>query len=226
VLRRFIILTLCTLALGSASSALALASDATTTRAYVQANYALVQYAALRLSTAHALLEGVVNKVKANCPHAVAGSPQDPESTELSNEIIGAMVIAAIHPALPEITTYLHVAEHSRWSNSGLTRTIRSYAGKLKTLANLAPPNLCADTNAWKASGYHELPASTPRFDRVFEPAWVALGELPAALKAYERPEERSAINGSIRFESRITEFEAEAVETWGEIMNSLGVSP
>ena len=226
VVRRSVLLLAIAFAVSAQAPALAGASDSSTTHAYIQANYALVQYAANRLGTARTLLEGVLNKVKADCPSAAVGSPQDAESTQVSNEIIGAMVVAAIHPALPEINVYLRVAGHSQWSSRALTRAVHAYAAQLRTMSTLAPPNLCGDIKAWAAGGFHSLPASTIQFDQRFEPSWVALGELPDQLKPFERPEQRSLLNRSNGFEAKITEFEAQAVETWGEIMNTLAVNP
>ena len=97
VLRRALLLTALILAVSQAQ-ALASPADVSTSRTYIQANYALVQFSATRLGTAQTLLEGVLYKVKSLCPDAGAQSPQDPESTQMSNEVIGAMVIAAIHP--------------------------------------------------------------------------------------------------------------------------------
>jgi hypothetical protein len=206
--------------------ALASPADASTTHAYIQANYALVQYGAARLGTAQRLIDGVLHKTKSLCPKAAFNSPQNPESTQLSNEVIGAMVLAAIHAAAPEINTYLRVAERSHWGNRALTRKIHAYASKLKTISRLAPPNLCGDVKAWAASGFHTLPASTVRFGQRFMPNWVALGEVPALLKRYASPDERVLLKRTNTLELRITDFEARAVETWGKIMETLVLYP
>ena len=225
ITRGALLAVLLALALGQ-TPALASPANVSTTRSYIQANYALVQFSATRLGTAQTLLEGVLYKVKALCPDAGAQSPQDPESTQMSNEVIGAMVIAAIHPAQPEIDTFLRVAERSQWSSRALTRAIHEYARKLKTMSKLAAPNLCGDVTAWAASGFKTLPASTVRFDQQFVPNWVALGELPASLRPYEQSDEAATVDRSHTLEMRITNFEAGAVETWGEIMNALNLYP
>lgn len=206
--------------------ALAGPADVSTTRSYVQANYALVQYGAARLGTAQALIDGVLYKAKGVCPQAAANSPQNPESTQLSNEVIGAMVLAAIHAAAPEINGFLRVAGRSHWSNQALTRKIHGYAAKLKAMSALAPPNLCGDVKAWAASGFHKLPASTVRFDQQFMPNWVALGELPALLKRYASADTKALLSRTNKLELRITDFEANQVETWGKIMETLVLYP
>jgi hypothetical protein len=223
--RRFLLLT-AVVVLAGGTPALAAPADVATTRTYIQANYALVHYAAMRLGTARSLLNGVLNRARADCPSAAAGSPQNPESTMVSYEVIGAMVLAAYHAAQPQIAAYIRVAARSHWSSRTLTSSIHAYAAKLTTLSTLVAPNLCADIRTWSTSGYKSLPASTVRFDQRFVPAWVALGEVPAQLASYERPDERGTLQRSSQFEEKLTNFEAEAVETYGALMNALAVNP
>jgi hypothetical protein len=71
------------------TTALAAPSDIAATRAYVQANYRLVQAAVSKIGPIEATLRGVLSKVRRECPMAAAGSPQDPNSEQLSNEVIG-----------------------------------------------------------------------------------------------------------------------------------------
>ena len=144
----------------------------------------------------------------------------------VSYEIIGAMVLAAYHDAQPQITAYIRVAARSHWSSRTLTASIHAYAGKLTTLSTLAAPNLCADIRAWAASGYKSLPASTVGFDQRFVPAWVALGELPAQLASSERSDERGTLQLSGVLEEKLTNFEAEAVDTYSALMKALAVWP
>ncbi len=208
------------------AGALASPADVAATQSYVQANYRLVQNAGAHISVGEAALRGVLEKVRHECPRAAAGSPQDPESTQLSNEVVGAMVTAAIHPDLGSIREYLRAAGHLHWSNRGLTRTIQTYVGKLRKLSTLPQPNLCADVRSWAASGFHSLPAANVAFAEPFMASWVALGELPGSLAQFERGEQRSLISRSNQRETQLTDFEAQAVTTWGEIMNVLELNP
>ncbi len=222
----FFLASLALLVCGGQVSAVAAATDASATREYIAANYSLVRTARSYLRRAEAAPLGVLAQVRRDCPLAAANSPQDPQSTELSDEVIGAMVISAYHLDVPGLRRFIAQVTRLHWSNGGLTRTVRGYAGKLKVLAGLAPPNLCADIRAWASSGYKTLPASTLRFDAVFMPAWVALGELPGSLKAYEGSAERSVLARSNALEEELTDGEARAVESWGKIMNELELEP
>ena len=83
----------------SATPALA-SSNAATTQRYVQDNYALVRLARTHLATARAGPLHVLAQVRAECPGAGVGSPQNPDSTQMSDEVIAAMVVSAYEPDL------------------------------------------------------------------------------------------------------------------------------
>lgn len=196
------------------------------TKAYIQANYALVQAARSHLSAAEDAPRRVLAQVRRECPMAAAESPQNADSTQMSNEVIGAMVLSAYHLDRPAGERFVRTVRRLHLGDRRLANAVSGYADKLETLSKLPVPNLCADVRAWVASGYEALPASTASFDRRFMPAWVAIGLLPGALSAYERSEEQGVLARTRAIEVQITDAEARAVETWGAIMNELGLSP
>jgi hypothetical protein len=228
MVRRVLLCGLTTLALGccSGSVALASASDSATTLSYLKANYALVQTAHSKLSSSIASYRSVLSQVRRSCPQAAAASPQNPESTEVSNEVVGAMVTAADRPDLSAIGTYLRATAGLRWSSASVTRAVSSYNAKLAKLHKLSVPDLCGDIAAWKATGWTKLPSSTLSFDRVFYPNWVALGLLPPGIKGFETPAAKGLASSASRLEYQLTNAEAVAVETWAQIMNELEVNP
>ncbi len=218
--------SLCALALALAPANALAANDAAATQAYVQADYRLTTTAAGRIPIGEAALRGVLSQVRGECPRAAASSPQDPESTQLSNEVIGTMVTSAIRRDLPSIREFLAAAGRLRWSSRGLTSAVQGYVSRLRTLASLPTPHLCADVQSWAASGFRTLPASTVAFDARFMPAWVALGEQFGGLSRFESSEVRGLAARAHAREVELSDFEARAVETWGAIMNTLGLSP
>lgn len=208
------------------SQALGASGNVAATQAYVQANYAALSVAVSHLKTSEAGPAHVLAKVQGECPGVGAQSPQDDESTQMSNEVIGAMVVSAVAPDVQAIKTFAHAAAGLSWSSSGLTRSIRAYASKWNTLASLAEPSLCADVRAWGADGYHSLPATTAAFVAKFIPAWVGAGYLPAQLSRYETSATRALAKRSNRLEQQVTELEAREVEHYNEIMNALAIWP
>jgi hypothetical protein len=208
------------------ASAQAASSDAAATKAYLQANYALVSYFASHIPSARADLAGVLAGVRHECPQAAAASPEDVDSEQLSNEVVGTMVTSVVQRNLAPTRAFERAVQTLRWSNGALTKAVRAYVAKGKTLTSLTVPHLCADIRAWVASDYLTLPASTVSFDQRFMPSWVAPGFLPHALTAYESPQERALARHTVVLEEKWTEFEAYEVETWGEIMNALVLQP
>jgi hypothetical protein len=203
------------------------AGDAAATRTYIEANYGLVRVVASRIGPIETELRGVLAMVRSECPAAAAGSPQGTDSEQLSNEVIGTLVESAVrllvHPASLQ---FVLIAGALKWSDGGLTHTIHAYVAKLETLATIGVPSLCSDVRVWAASAFHTLPGSTVDFDARFVPNWVSAGELPAALARHETPSERPLIRRTRHLEGEVAELEAREVETWGQIMNALGLLP
>jgi len=217
--------TLAGLALAPAG-ALASPADLAATHAYVQADAQLVQAAWSKIRPAEATLRRLLGQVRSECPLAAANSPQDVDSEQLSNEVIGTIVIAVVRLDPSAGRQFARVTKRLTWSNRSLTSTVHSYASHVATLVQLAPPKLCADVRAWAASGFQTLPSSTVSFDARFVPAWVAAGELPGALSPYETGEEQPLLRLTIKRESELSEFEAREVETWGHMMDALDLWP
>jgi hypothetical protein len=201
-------------------------ADVAATRAYIQANYRLVRAAVSQTRPIEASLQGVLGNIRAQCPLAAAGSPQDANSEQLSNEVIGEMVLTAGRPLRGAGRAFVAAAAHLSWSDRSLTRAIRAYVGKVATLTVLQPPSLCSDVQSWAAGGFHALPASTVAFAPRFMAAWVAPGELPASLAPYESPADHRLAGRTARLEERFSELEAREVETWGHIMSTLALWP
>lgn len=208
------------------ASALAGSGNAAATSAYIQANARLVQTVSSKTHQIEATLHGVLARVRRECPMAAAGSPQNPDSEQLSNEVIGALVTAVVALDIPAGRQFVSAAGRLSWSNGTLTSTIHDYVEKVHTLITLAQPSLCADVRSWAASGFLTLPASTASFAPRFMAAWVGPGELPAALASYETPQERQLVRRTNRLEEQFSELEAREVETWGQTMDTLGLWP
>jgi hypothetical protein len=103
---------------------------------------------------------------------------------------------------------------------------VRDYARRLSNEATTPPPDLCADLRTWKASGYSKLPGGTLPFVNAYYPV-QAIGMLPKRQLAPSLP---SAQNGLVartsRLEGDLYDFEANAVETWGSIMDAVALNP
>jgi hypothetical protein len=223
---RSLLVSTAALAVMAGAPAQAGASNASATQAYVQANYALVRVARSNLATSEVGPVKVLGQVRRECPGVGAGSPEDTESTQMSNEVIGALVVSAAKPDLRAIGTFVHAVAGLSWSSHSLTSQIHRYVANLKTILSLPAPNLCADVKAWSTGGFHSLPAHTVSFVAKFLPAWVALGYLPSQLSGFESSGARALAGRAKPLEQQLTEGEARAVEHSGQIMNALTIWP
>jgi hypothetical protein len=203
------------------------ARNVAATRAYIQADYALVHTARTNMKTGEAALEGLRSKLGAECPMAATASPENEAAEKLSNEVIGAMSTVFIRADVQAVVDFASSVGPLHWSNPKLTRKVSSYAAKLKALTVLAMPNVCGDVSAWAASGYRALPASTPQFDQQFSSEDVGIGEVPARLLApYEDRSERVVLQHTRQFEQELVDAEARAVEPWAKILDELDLQP
>jgi hypothetical protein len=214
-----------TVAAPAAASA-ASGRDAASTNAYIRANYALVAAGHANMARTESAVKAILGKIRRECPSAAVDSPQDEQSTELSNELVGTMVLTGGKPDRAAVATYLHAVAGLRWSSASVGHAVASYVKSLRVLYNLASPNLCGDIKRWAGNGFTSLPTATAPFVRSFIPNWVSLGVLPHGLASFETPQLRALAKRSGQFESQLMEMEAGLVETWGEIMNELHLNP
>ncbi len=209
------------------TNAVASQPDAASTQAYLQANYAVVRSFVSRIPTAQAEIKGILAGVRRECSGAANESPQNVDSEQLSNEVIGTMVTTVTQHFLGPARRVIRATEHLSWSSGSLTRAVHALDAKAKVQTSLAVPHLCADVKAWVAGHYLTLPASTVSFDARFWPNWISVGLLPAGLARYETPAEKALARQTANLEQRIAEFEAGVpVEAWGDMMDTMGLNP
>ena len=79
--------------------ALGASADRAASEAYVRANYALVRAGHAKMGTAEASLQDLLASIRRECPHIVAGSPQDEDSEKLTWELVAAMRIVVSTPS-------------------------------------------------------------------------------------------------------------------------------
>jgi hypothetical protein len=193
------------------------------TRAYVKANYALVSAARANLAVAKTAIASLGSTVAGECPRVAAEAPQNHDAEQLSNEVVGALEVAAYQPDKESMVAFAHAVRGLHWSNHKLTRMVDAYTTKLEGFMTLAAPSICADVKAWVASGYSTLPASTVAFDKGFYAYDIEAEEVSLRLlRPYESATEASLLRRTKQLEAPLAEFEAEAVSDYTEILDSL----
>jgi hypothetical protein len=204
------------------AAALGASSDAAATDAYLRANLTLVSTSRAKLRTSESELRVLERSLGRECPGVIVGSPQNEESEKLTWEAIGAMTIAGYQVFKPAIARFTRAVAHLRWSNPKLTSAVRTYARQILTEVSTPAPDLCGDLRAWGASGYRTLPANTLSFYKTFYTVFVGVGELPSQFAT--RSAKASVVQRTKRLELELREGEARAVETFGRIIDSLGL--
>ncbi len=210
---------------GACATAQASATDVASTRAYLDANYKLLQAAATHATAAEARLREMLIQVRGECPNVAFESPQNQDSKELSNEVIGVMVLNVYHLDLPAVRRFMRASARLSWTDARLTHAVRRYVGKLGSLARISIPSVCADVRSWVMSSFQTLAPATTLFDAEFFPVWVGVGELPAALGPFERPDEGATIRRIDAIKSELADREARAVVWWGKITAAIGLN-
>jgi hypothetical protein len=204
----------------SASSA-----DVVTTQALARATNTLVRASEPDIGKALANVRSFASQTLAQCPHVAAGSPQDHDSEQLDNEVVGAMTTVGYHTAAGPIATFAHAVKGLHWSNGRLTRAVRTFASKLVGLSTLAVPSLCGDIGAWATSGYQTLPASTVQFNQRYSAVDPEAEESPLIIRLatpYGTPSDVPVLRRVERFEAQLAEAEANAVGIYTNFMNSI----
>jgi hypothetical protein len=209
------------------TNALAAGGDSAATASYVRANFALVSSAHAKQRAAEAALQSLLARVRRECPQLVAGSPQNEASEKLTDELVGSMHLVALRTFSGAIGSYARTAARLRWSNPQLTRAVHTYARELLAQSRLAIPDFCGELRTWKGSGYTALPTSTLPFNKAFYSVFVGIGLLPTKLLAPSlSSSQRGVVRSTLKLENDVIEFEANAVETWGSIMDAAGLNP
>ena len=215
-------------ALGSCAATMPVAalgaSDVATTEAYVRADAALVLAGHRDIPTAHARILALRQRLRSECPGVVAGSPQNEASESLTWELIGAMTIAGYQPGLAAATKFSQAVSKLSWSDASLTRAVRKYTRQGLAQVRTPPPDVCGDLRAWKASGYTTLPATTVHFKQTFFENYVGIGFMPKQLARFVPASQKAIVQRARRYEEALAEFEAHEVETFGAIIDSLGL--
>jgi hypothetical protein len=205
------------------AAALGQTGNAAATRAYIQANYALTRAARSNLAAGTAALKSLARQITGECPLVAAGSPENHDAEQLSNEVAGALTVVAYRPDAAAAAAFARTVGGLRWSNRTLTRTVKTYVAQLEGLTTLAAPDVCADVKAWAASGYQALPASTTQFDRRYYAVDIEAEEVSLHLLApYESAGEASLVRRTKQLEAPLAEAEANAVADYTQILDTL----
>jgi hypothetical protein len=225
-IRALVVSLLAGLALVSAPGvALAGSGDVAATQSLARATDTLVRAATPEVSKGLAAARRYASGIAAKCPRAAAGSPMNQASEQLDDEVIGAMTIAGYSVAAGPIATFGRSVHGLHWSNARLTRAVKTFAAKLQKLSTSTLPDVCGDIQAWAASGYKTLPATTVPFVRHYLQVTPEAEEVPLIIRLvtpYATPSDFPILRRVERLETKLGEAEAAAVESYSRLILAL----
>lgn len=214
----------CALALAP-SAALASSGNVAETQALARATNTLVKASTPDVPRGLAAVRGYAQKVAAQCPKVAAGSPENGDSSQLDDEVVGAITTVGYHLAKAPAAAFEHAVAHLSWSNSKLTRAVHTFATKLAGLTSLATPNICGDVEAWVHSGFQTIPSSTTQFLARYNKVDTTAEEVPqiiALATPYGTPSDLPVLRRVERLEAQLGQAEADAVAYYTEAMNAM----
>lgn len=194
-------------------------SDVAATRAYLKAQYSEVRADAVAYRAGIKAVEALGARVGVECPGVLAAEPHPAApnrvETEISEEVFNVILRTPERAQHPAIERFARFVRRLRWSDRKLTRLAHSYAAERAARSGIPLPNLCADLQAWVASGYKTVSASTTQYlHRLGASGTIGLvgsgAGAPAAnttiarmLAGYEDQADRAIIRRIKRFEAR-----------------------
>lgn len=184
------------------ASALGTPSDAAATRTFLEAADAWLQSRVANAPASAASTQAFVKKVGAECPDVFRNAPtyeqllrsrdhlrgrqrrvlehEVQQSKELVGELAASLEAASLEPDRPATASLVATVTPLHWSESEVTRSVRSGIAEAQAETEGPPPSVCADIKSWVESGYKTLSAAT----RGFHGREVALQRAYAASRA------------------------------------------
>jgi hypothetical protein len=224
----FVVLALGLVSAVAPSAASAGSGDVATTQVLARATNTLVVAALPIVPRALANVHRFASQIAAQCPGVAAESPQNHDSEQLDDEVIGALTTVGYRTAAAPIAAFARAVQGLHWSNPRLTRAAHRFASKLHGLSTLAVPNLCADIGSWVSSGYQTLPASTTEFNRHYSAVDPEAEEAPLIVNLaapYLTPADVPILHRVERLEAKLGEAEARGVEYYDAMMSKIDLN-
>ncbi len=212
------------------------ARDVQATRTYLHAYETYVPEAELGVGAQVAAIDMRESEVAARCPSALTYAPRDAAFEELSEELATAQWYAGVAPIRSIMLRLAGVIADLSWSDDELTRLVHAEAREELADVALVLPDVCAEIEAWKASGYASLPSGVSEFlahveaieaeptPRRSEESREKL--IMRLLRRYETPAERRLVRGLERREERsLKRRETGAIAARSKLVAALGGS-
>jgi hypothetical protein len=182
-----------------------------------------------------AAIAGRANEIAGECPSVLTDAPHNAAFKEIGKEVSMILFHVGVAPQRAMRLEFARDIAGLSWSNHKLTLLVRAQAAGEAPFVAVALPDVCADIEAWKASGYAVLPQSAKEFLsrvrtieselRVGPSKEFREAAIMRLLRSYEGPNSRRIAKQVERQEQR-TERELGAAigAVWTRLAIALGV--
>lgn len=206
--------------------ALGTPSDAAATRTFLEAIDGWFQSRLANAPASAASIQAFVQKVGTECPDVFRNAPtygqllrsrkhltrrqrrvlehEVQQSKELVEELAASLEAASLEPDRPATASLVATVAPLGWSESEVTRSVRSGIAAVKAETEGPPPSVCADIRSWVESGYKTLSTATRGFhgrEVALQRAYAASRVGAKKLNRYERKHFGALLR---RFESHL----------------------
>ena len=107
-------------------------------------------------------------EVAHQCHGILRGAPDNEQFKQLASEAELAVLDAFSEAFFHARVAFASRVAHLRWGNASITELVHARAAQDRAEATVAPPRLCADLEAWRASDYRIVPEATRGFLKAY----------------------------------------------------------
>jgi hypothetical protein len=207
------------------SGADAATGDVAATHAYIEASYALGRAGAASIPAVQAQVRALNGRLAQRCPRAGAGSGQSEATQPMAHEVASVLWTLAYGYNARAIAAFVAKVDRLRWSDPRITRLAAREARGYHAMATLPRHDLCADVQAWAASGFTVIPPGVVALDDQAEAS--NLEPVPERLLApYERGSDAKLLALAQGYETKVGEAEFVIGQAdWFELLGTLALN-
>jgi hypothetical protein len=173
-----------------------------------------------------AQLRALDQRFAAECPLAGLGSPENEPEGRMAYELTGALWAVGYHADASIAQRFIRAVSPLRWTDSALTRRMRTFIAGLREMIALQVPNLCGEVRSWSASGFQTVPQSALQYDQHVEAINVELPS-PGLVAKYVQPADSQLFARVKHLIVRFEELEFTVGQReWYHLLEILGLNP
>jgi hypothetical protein len=208
---------------------------ASSTAAYLQADYTFVQGEFRDLGQSAAAIAASAGVIAGECPSALTFAPRDAAFGEVAEAIERTLLLSNVEPVRSVTLQFSRRAGGLKWADGKLTRLVDVLAARERLAATVLLPAVCSAVDAWQRSAYTALPETVGSFLSQLEAVEEATGfselsveaRIERRLRRYEDSREKRIAGETERLEGILDRgLQTAFVAARRKLEAALGASP